>query len=168
MTAVLDGAAQILLPTNLLALVALGLLTSQNARQDPFVTLALFTAGLVTGALLIALALRDPPAAITLLVLAAITGVIVAMGRLLPLIIQIALAFAMGVSIALNAPPQAVTISAAIAAQLGSGIAGLAATGLVALVASKAEDGWQRIGVRVVASWIAASAILVIALRLAR
>jgi urease accessory protein len=100
--------------------------------------------------------------------LAAIAGLIVAIGRPLPQVIQIALAFAIGVALALNAPPQAITIPAAIAAQITTGIAALAALGLVALVTSKAENGWQRIGIRIVGSWIAASAILVLALRLAR
>jgi len=164
MSAGLDGAAQILLPTNLLALVALGLLAGRSLR----ITLALFVAGLVAGALLIAFALRDPPAANVLLALAAITGAIVAIGYALPRSIGFALAFATGVALSLNAPPQATTIANAVAAQLGTVVAALAATSLLALVASKAEDGWQRIGVRIAGSWIAASAILVVTLRLAR
>jgi len=164
MSAVVEGAVQILLPTNLLVLVALGLLVGQNAARP---SLAVFAVGLVIGALLIALPLRDPPAAPALLTLAAIAGLMVAIGRPLRQIIIHALAFATGIALALNTPPQAVTIPRAIVAQLGSGIAALAATALVALVASRAEEGWQRIGIRIVGSWIAASAILVIALRLA-
>jgi hypothetical protein len=168
MSAVLDGATQIILPTNLLAIVALGLLAGQSAARRPGVILALFTAGLVTGAILIASALRDPPAADVLLALAAITGVTIAIGFLLPRLIHLALAFATGAALALNAPPQAVTVSAAVVGQLGTIFAALAVTSLIAFVASKAEDGWQRIGVRIVGSWIAASAILVLALHLAR
>jgi urease accessory protein len=165
MSAVVDGAAQLLLPNNLLALVVLGLLAGQNAARLP---LAVFAVGLMIGALLIAFALRDPPAAIALLALAAIAGLIVAIGRPLRQIIIHPLAFATGIALALNMPPQAVTIPGAIAAQLGTAIAAIAAIGLVAFVAAKAENDWQRISVRIVGSWIAASAILVIALRLAR
>ena len=165
MSAVLDGAVQILLPPNLLGLAALGLLVGRNAARQSFV---IFAVGLVIGALLIAFALLDPPVPTALLTLAAIAGLIVAIARPLPPLIEHTLSFATGIALALNAPPQAVTIPAAISAQLGSGIAALAATGLVALVASKAEKGWQRIGIRIAGSWIAASAILVIALRLAR
>ena len=168
MTAVLDGLAQILLPTNLLALAALGLFIGQNTTQDLRITFALFAAGLFTGALLVAFALRDPPAAAALLVLAAIAGLIMAIARPLPPLIGHTLSFAAGVALALNAPPQAVTIPAAISAQLAIGFAALAATRLVALVASKAEKAWQRIGIRIAGSWIAASAILVIALWLVR
>jgi urease accessory protein len=91
-----------------------------------------------------------------------------AIGRPLRQIVIHALAFAIGIALALNTPPQAVTIPGAIAAQLGTGIAALAATGLVALVAAETDKDWQRIGIRIVGSWIAASAILVIALKLAR
>ncbi|MEJ0076963.1 MAG: hypothetical protein WDO17_16265 [Alphaproteobacteria bacterium] len=164
----MDGAAQILLPANLLALVALGLLTGQGARETSRLMLASFAAGLLAGALLIALALRDPPAPIALLVLATIAGLIVACAQPIPVLIRHALSFAAGAALALDAPPQAVTIPAAAAAQFGTGIAALAALGLVALVAMKAQHGWQRIGIRIVGSWIAASAILVLALRFVR
>jgi hypothetical protein len=168
MTALLDGAAQILLPTNLLALAAFALLAGQNTKRIPRVLIATFALGLVTGAILIALALRDPPAAITLLVLAAIAGLMVAIGRPLPALATHTVALVAGAALALNAPPQAVTLPGAIAAQLTSGVAALAMTALVALVALKAQNGWQQIGVRIGGSWIAASAILVLALRFAR
>jgi hypothetical protein len=168
MRAVLDGASQILQPTNLLALAALGLSAGQNARQNQHITLALFAAGLIAGALLIALPLRDPPAAIALLMLAAMTGLLVAIARSRPALLSGALCFATGAALALNAPPQAVTIPAAAAAQFGTGIASLAVLRLVAFAATKAKHGWHRIGIRIVGSWIAASAILVIALRFAR
>jgi hypothetical protein len=130
--------------------------------------LAWFAAGLLTGAILIAFALRDSPAAIAPLVLAAIAGLTVAIGRPLPALISGVLSFATSSALTLNAPPQTVTIPAAVAAQLGTGIAALAALGLVALVATKAQDGWRRIGIRIAGSWIAASAILVLALRFVR
>jgi urease accessory protein len=168
MSAVFDGAAQILVLTNLLALAALGLLTGQGATLIPRAILVLFAVGLLTGSLVIAFALREPPAAIALVALAAIAGLIGAVARPLPAIIRHALTFMTGTALALNTPPQAVTIPLAIAAQAGTGIAALAALGLVAFVATKAKDRWQQIGIRIVGSWIAASAILVLALRLAR
>ena len=78
------------------------------------------------------------------------------------------LALAAGVALPLNAPPHEITIAAAIAAQVGFAVAALATFALVALIAMHATRPWQRIGVRIVGSWIAASAILVLALRLAR
>src|SRR6185295_19681707 len=110
--------------------------------------------------------LRETPAATVLLGLAAISGLIVVIAWPLPSLIRCALAFATGAALALNSPPQAITIPSAIAAQFGTGIAAVAALACVTVIATKAERPWQRIGVRTVGSWIAASAILVLALRL--
>ena len=78
------------------------------------------------------------------------------------------LALAAGVALALNAPPHEITIPAAIAAQVGIAVAALATFALVGIHRDAGRAPWQRIGVRIVGSWIAASAILVLALRLAR
>jgi urease accessory protein len=168
MSAVLDGAAQVLAPTNLLALAALGLMAGQHARQLPRVTFALLAAGLLVGSTLIALAFREPPAAVGLLALAAIAGLIVAGARSFPPSLTHALAFLTGTALALNTPPQAIMTSIAVATQLGAAIAALAAFAVAAVVATKADQGWQRVALRIVGSWIAASAILVLALRLFR
>lgn len=148
MNAVLEGAAQALAPTNLLAMVALGLIAGQHARQTPRVILAIFAAGLLAGSALIALALREATAPIALLVLAAVAGLLVA--------------------IALNAPPQAVTIPQAVASQAGTAVAALVVLCLAIIAAMKTEHGWQQIAIRIAGSWIAASAILVLASRLFR
>jgi hypothetical protein len=168
MSGFLGGLAQIVAPTNLLALVALGLLSGQNAARIPSVTLTAFAFGLFAGSVLVALALRDPPAALCLLALAAIAGLTVALARPLPAIVKLALVFATGGALALNSPPQAISIPAAAATQLATGLAALAALTLVAFIAMKAERTWHRIGIRIVGSWIAASAILVLILRLVR
>ena len=168
MNGVLGGLAQIVVPTNLLALAALGLLSGQNAARMPRATLTAFALGLFAGSVLLALALRDPPAALCLLALAAIAGLSAAVARPIPAILKCALAFATGAALALNSPPQAISISGAMATQLGTGLAALAGLTLVAFIAMKAECPWQRIGIRIVGSWIAASAILVLALRLVR
>jgi urease accessory protein len=134
----------------------------------PCATLAAFALGLFAGSVLLALALRDPPAALCLLALAGIAGLSAAIARPLPAIVKLALAFATGGALALNSPPQAISISAAAATQLGTGLAALAGLTLVAFIAMKAEWPWQRIGIRIAGSWVATSAILVLALRLAR
>jgi urease accessory protein len=168
MNAVLEGAAQALAPTNLLAMVALGLIAGQHARQTPRVILAIFAAGLLAGSALIALALREATAPIALLVLAAVAGLLVAIGWKPPALARHALAFAIGVAIALNAPPQAVTIPQAVASQAGTAVAALVVLCLAIIAAMKTEHGWQQIAIRIAGSWIAASAILVLASRLFR
>ena len=103
--------------------------------------------------------MRDPPAAPCLLALAAIAGLIAVVAPPMPAILKHALALAAGGALALNSPPQAISISAAVATQLGTGFAALAGLTLVAFIAMKAERPWQRIGIRIAGSWIAASAI---------
>jgi urease accessory protein len=163
--AFLAGLWQFFLPTHLLAVGALGLAVGQGRRV---VLLAPFGLGLMAGALVIASAVRETPAATPLLAIAALAGVFVVLAWRPPFWLSAALAFAAGGAIALNSPPHALTIPGAIAMQVGAGVAALGTLALVALIALRASRPWQHIGVRVVGSWIAASAILVLALRLAR
>ena len=51
---------------------------------------------------------------------------------------------------------------------IGTAHRGLGVLAFVTLIACKADRPWQRIGVRIAGSWIVASAILVLALRLTR
>jgi len=167
MIAFANGATQFFVPTHLLAVVALGLLVGQQAIRlvIPIATLA---AGLGVGSLIVASAVRENPAALALLVFAVVAAGLTVMARPLPSWAAAGLALAIGAALALNAPPQEFTIHAAIVSQLGFALAAILAFALVTLVAAQARVPWQRIGVRIVASWIAASAILVLALRLAR
>ena len=164
MSAVLDGLALALQPTNLLALVALGLLAGRKGAW----TGLWFAAGLLVGSLAIASALRDPPAAFALPAIAAAAGLIVAVGWQPSLFMAGALAFAGGTALALNAPPQAITVPAAVASQLATGLGAFSVLVLVTFIAALARHPWHAIGLRIIASWIAASAILVLALRLTR
>ena len=75
-------------------------------------------------------------------------------------------AFALGLAVGSIMIAAAVRETPAALALLA--IAALAAVAVVTFIATKADGTWQRIGVRIVSSWIAASAILVLALRLAR
>jgi urease accessory protein len=160
------GLLQFFTPTHLLAVVALGLLAGQTRYRT--MTLAVFAVALVAGSLTVASAIREVPANLVLLGLAAIAAGLVALGRALPPFVATLLTGAAGVSIPISAPPHEITIPAAIAAQSGTAAAALALFSLVMVIATTAERPWQRIGLRIAGSWIAASAILVLALRLAR
>jgi hypothetical protein len=92
----------------------------------------------------------------------------VVVARAVPPFVGTFLAGAGGISISINAPPHEITIQAAIGAQFGTAIGALATLSLVTFVAFNATHAWRRVGVRIAGSWIAASAILVLALRLAR
>jgi hypothetical protein len=51
---------------------------------------------------------------------------------------------------------------------IGTGLGALIGLGVVTEVAARMARDWQRIGVRVLGSWTAASALLAIAVRFAR
>jgi urease accessory protein len=167
MNAFVDGLAQFFVPTHLLAVVAIGLLAGQGTR-GMVVLLALFALGLLAGSFAIALAMREMPSALTLLGIAASAGIVAAAAVPLPSILKNALTLTTGTALAFNSPPQAITIPSAIATQAGFAGAALTTFGLIAFIATRADHPWQRVAMRVVASWIAASAILVLALRLTR
>ena len=168
MTSLTGVLVQFFTPTHLLAVVALGLLAGQHAKRMPLVTLAAVALGLAIGSIVIATAVRETPAALALLAMAAFAGIIVVVALPPPPPVVYVLAVAPGAALALNSPPQALTIPAAMAAQVGTGVAALGTLALVIGMAMQAARPWQRVGVRIAASWIAASAILVLALRLAR
>jgi hypothetical protein len=73
-----------------------------------------------------------------------------------------------GLALGLDSPPQAISIADATTALIGTGLAACLALAIVVTVTSRLTRGWQRIGPRILGSWIAASAILVLALRFSR
>ena len=166
MSPYLTGAVQFFIPTHLLAVVALGLLVGQGARIT--IAVGAFALGLAAGSLVVASAVREMPASTALLILAAVIATLVVVNPRAPWWVGVVMALAVGLALPINAPPHEITIPAAIVSQVGFAVAALAAFGVAALIATRATRPWQRIGVRIVGSWIAASAILVLALRLAR
>ena len=166
MTGFIEGVAQFLTPTHLLAIVALGLLVRQQKRRARGIALAACALGLVVGSLAIAASVRETPAAMVLLGIAALAGTMVVLALPLAWFLGYALSFTSGAAFALNSPPQAIALSSAIAAQFATGIAALATLAAVMLIAAHAERPWQRIGIRILGSWVTASAILALTLRL--
>jgi urease accessory protein len=157
----------LLLPAHAFALVALGLLIGQQphwARTVPLAAIISVVAGL--GA--IALAYVPTLAGEALLASAALSGAAVALARPLPQMLGVTLATATGLALALESPPDGISLLEANLALLGT------ATGVVVLlsavvgISARLTRNWQRVGIRIVGAWIAASAILVLTLRLAR
>ena len=168
MTAFFGGLMQFFIPSHLLAVVALGLLAGQHAPRLPPRVLATFAIGLIAGSLAVASAVRENPASLGLLVLAITAAGLVVLAYPVSNWLVGVMAFATGSALALNSPPHEITIANAVAAQAGFAAAAMAIVTLVMAIAMLARRPWQRIGARILGSWIAASAILVLALRLAR
>jgi hydrogenase/urease accessory protein HupE len=148
------------------ALIGLGLMVGQQSRRRA--TLLAFAIGLMAGLAALAAAIGETRAPLVLLSGAALAGLAAAVGWPMPSILGAPLALIVGAAIGLDSPPRAASIAAANAALAGTALAAFAAVALIAAVAARLRRGWPRIGVRVLGSWIAAAAILVVTLQLAR
>jgi len=152
-----------LTPAHVLTLLALALCVGQQKRRGA--ALFIFALALAVGFLAIVLAVETTPARMVLLADAAVLGVMAA-AAWAPKPLVWLLAATAGTALALDSPPQAVTIAAAYATIAGTAVGACAMLVAVATVASYANADWQRLGLRIVGSWIAASAILVLAVQL--
>lgn len=171
MSGLLRGLLQpLVLPAHALALLAFGLLIGQQRPPWRLLALAAFVAGLSAGLAAIALAVGQTPAADVLLAAAGLAGLLVAIGRSPPLACALLAAVA-GVALGLDSPPEAISIAVATTMLIGTALGASLALAIVVVGTSYvgAQKGAApRIGMRVLGSWIAASALLVLALRFAR
>jgi urease accessory protein len=157
----------LLLPAHAFALVALGLLIGQQphwGRTVPLVAIISVMAGL--GA--IALSYVPTLAGEALLASAALNGAAVALARPLPQMLGVTLAAATGLALALDSPPDAILLLEANLALLGTVAGVVILLSAIVAISARLTRYWQRVGIRIVGAWIAASAILVLTLRLAR
>jgi urease accessory protein len=95
-------------------------------------------------------------------------GALVVLARPLPEVLGVMLAILTALAIALDSPPEVISLREANLMLIGTGFG--AALFLIAVVecASRLKHPWPRIGRRVLGSWIAAGAMLALALQLAR
>jgi urease accessory protein len=158
----------VLTPTHGLALLGLGLLIGQQPSGKRALPQMLFAAALAAGLLALALAVGETAASSVLLGSVALSGVLVAAAFRLPLLILGPLAAAMGAAIGLDSPPEVISFQEAVVMLIGTGLGASIALGLVVEGAARMGRDWQQIGVRVLGSWTAASALLAIAVRFAK
>jgi hypothetical protein len=154
-------------PAHVLVIGALGLLCAQLAEPVARRTVAAFLLGLLLG--LAALALPQAPgsAAAALLSGAATLGLLVAMGApsaAWPVLS--ALAALLGVCLGLDSAPESAAGTLEWALTLaGQAVgAGLMLSASMLLASRLEPQAWQRVARRVLGSWIAASAMMVLAL----
>jgi urease accessory protein len=158
----------LLVPSHVIAVVALGLLIGQQAPRGLRSAGLVYAAAVLMGLVALALAYAPTYAEEALLLSSMLCGLLVALARPMPQAILLPLATATGLALALDSPPDAISIADANLALFGTAICACILLGLVIAVAVRLRQGWQRIGLRIFGSWISASAILVLALRFAR
>jgi urease accessory protein len=159
-------------PAHALAIVAAGLLVAQMIKGAPDTARwsgpAAFAAGLTAGSIAIARAFVPAHANEALLALAALSGIWIAAGRTSLRLTPLLIAGLTGLVVALDSPPDAIFLREALLMQIGTFCGALALFTALQEIACRLGHGWQHVGVRILGSWTAASAILVLALRLAK
>jgi urease accessory protein len=150
-------------PAHVLTLLALALLLA--AQPQRLAGVLIFALALAAGFIAIVLAVETTPARIVLLAVAVALGAMVAAAWASKSLAWL-LAVIAGAALALDSPPQAVMITEAYATLAGTAAGACAMLVLVAALAGHAHADWQRLGVRILGSWIAASSILVLAVQL--
>ena len=155
-----------LVPAHVLALFALGLLLGQQAIVDLPVGFPSFMAGLTVGLVVAGFGIVSVPSAV-LLAIAAVLGIVVAAAPPVPSALCAALTISVGLAVGLDSPSEALTVGRRIAALLGTGLAAILGVFYAATLVERLRRGWQRILVRILGSWVGASAFLVFALAVA-
>jgi urease accessory protein len=160
-------------PAHLIALLALGLVVGQRGQRaggfGPLrVPLIVLTATLVLGAVLAAGAwFGDPDTDRALLLLAALGALAVVAAWPAPLALVLLLAAAVALAVMLASAPSGVDASALRTSLVGTAVASLVVVAYAAVMVAAAQRAWLAVAVRVAGSWIAAAALLVLALSFA-
>lgn len=158
----------LIVPAHALALLAIGLLIGQQNRGGRLIPFMLFGAGLAAGLAAIALAVRQTFALSALIAATGTAAALVALARPLPALLCAAPAAVAGIALGLDSPPQAISLVQGIVTLIGTGLGACAIVAIFVAGTMTCRREWQRIGVRILGSWISASAMLVLALLFAR
>ena len=166
LTSGIDGALQLLAtPAHIIALVGLSLIASRTAVSAALPIGVAFTLGLAIGLGALAWGVGETPAADVLLASAFLCGVTAASGVTAPVSPAVLVALLSGVALGLDSPPETIKLGEAVATLIGTACAGVAALTVMAWAASMTARWRQAIALRVAGSWIAAIAMMALAVR---
>jgi hypothetical protein len=164
-TGLVGGLMQALVPAHLMAVLSTALLAARTTLWPSIGFVAAFATGLAAGLAALASGVGETPAGDALLAAALVSGVAAAAAFPVPRGVIGSIAFVVGLALGLDSPPEAILLREAIVSLVGTWCAGvtlLAAAGAAATLLARL---WNGIALRVVGSWIAATAMLVLALR---
>jgi urease accessory protein len=152
---------------HVMAVLATGLLMGREPRWGLMPVIG-FVLGIAAGIAVMVSGAVPLYANEIILGIALVSGVLVALAWPLSVRIGIALAGVLGIAIALDSPPEALSISEANRTLAGTAFGATVFLIAVWQAARCARPMWARIAVRAAGSWIAAAAILALALRFVR
>jgi urease accessory protein len=153
------------MPVHVIALIGLGLIAGRIFLAAQAAIIGAFALGLATGLGAIAWGIGETPASDVLLAGATLWGLTAASNFAVPAWLASPMALVSGIALGLDSPPQSILLGEAVAMLIGTACGGIAALTVIAVLASAIARLWQGILLRVAGSWIAAIAILALALR---
>jgi urease accessory protein len=156
----------LLVPSHAMSIVALALLCSQRPAGERHATIATFAAGLLGAVALVVLAFQTDSAEMILLACAAIAGFLIAMHIAVPLAAAAVLAAIVAFALQFDSVPPTISAAETLLTLAGAGSAALVELWLIAWSIARARRVWQVLAIRVAGSWIAAIALLILALKL--
>ena len=158
----------VLEPAHALSLVALGLMVGQQRAPHRMPLMVAFAGALLAAILLVVFAFAVTEAGTVLLACGGLAGLLVALARPLPIALTGALIVIAGVALELDSVPAIISVQDTLLALAGTAFGAWLALMVVAGSTLDPKREWQRVGVRVLGSWAAASVILVLTLKFAK
>src|SRR6185503_7237016 len=140
----------------------------QQAPQWGRAAPATFILALIAGLAVLITGVVPRFAGEAVLLLALACGTLTALARPLPEAAGCALAATTGIAIGLDSPPEALSLRQAHLTLIGTALGGTVLLVIIVEVATRLTSPWQRIAARILGSWIAASAVLVLAFMFSR
>ena len=157
----------LLVPAHVLALVALGCVTGTLNFHARLLVIVVFVAAAVLSVGLVTLAFSAVNAELIVLSLAGFAGLLLAAGLRMPWAMIVALAMCVAAALTFDSVPAVLSARDTILSLAGTIVAATLLLAATAFLSAAGPQVWRRIGIRILGSWIAASAIMVLALRLA-
>jgi hydrogenase/urease accessory protein HupE len=155
-------------PTHAIAILSLGLLIGQHKPHWRWPLTLAYAAGLGIGFAAMISAFAPHFSAEAVLAVTAIDGALVAFALAVPWLMACVLAIAVGITLALDSSPGGISVREANVIILGTFCGAVILLWAILEVEANLRRQWQRLGVRILGSWIAASAVLVLTWQLAR
>lgn len=154
----------LLVPAHALLLLTLGLLVGQQSAVLRRRLVPLFPVSQLAAIGLIAAAAAADSQAL-ILWLCAINGALLALAWPLPAAVPAMLTMAAALALMLDSVPALLSVRDTLLALSGTAVAALLLFVLFVMLSAFASRPWQIVGRRIIGSWAAASAVLVLALR---
>lgn len=155
----------LLVPAHTLSLIALGLLAGRFAMRIQILLLVIFAVAACVSFALIAMAYSATRAETLILCLGAVIGLVLATGLLPPLPVAAGITAAIAGALMFDSVPAVPSVSETALSMTGTALAAMALAAACARLSGALPVRVRPIAIRIAGSWIAASVIMVLALR---